>query len=373
MAKKRIILMYISEVSGHHSATLAIEKAIRYLDKEVDIFNMNIFHYTNPLSERIVNRLYMGAIKRFPWIWEYLYDNTRVKKIIDYFKIIVHRTNIPKLRILFEKIKPQVIICSQAYPCGMVADYKRFYNADFKLIAVLTDYIPHSYWIYENIDYYVVPSKEIEQKLISKGVANEKIRILGIPVDPYFSEVLQKEKIIEKLALTYHLPKILIMGGGQGLGPIENIVETLQKIDIDLEILVVTGINKKLYYRLKRKISTFKQKVILFGFVNNIAELMTVSDVIITKPGGITTAEALSKGLPMIIVEPIPGQEMSNTEYLISKGAAVMIEKPQKIKDVLKEMLINRERLNKMRQAAKEISKPNASIEIANLALKLIK
>jgi processive 1,2-diacylglycerol beta-glucosyltransferase len=162
------------------------------------------------------------------------------------------------------------------------------------------------------------------------------------------------------------------MGGGQGLGPIESIVESLQKIDIKLEILVVTGINKKLYYKLERKINNFKHRVILFGFVNNIAELMTVSDVIITKPGGITTAEALSKGLPMIIVKPIPGQEMSNTKYLVEKGAAVMLEDPKKIKDLLTEILLNKERLNKMRMAAKEISKPNSSIDIAKIALNLI-
>jgi len=372
MPKKRIILMYISEVSGHHSATLAIEKAIRLMDNHAEILNINIFHYTNPLSEKIVNRLYMGAIKKLPWIWEYLYDNTRAKKIIDYFKILVHKINLPKLKNLFEEFNPKVIICSQAYPCGMVADYKKFYNADFKLFAVLTDYVPHSYWIYDTVDYYIAPSKEIGEKLFHKGVPLEKIKILGIPVDPCFSQVISKEEVIKKLGLSHQLPKVLVMGGGQGLGPIESIVESLQKIDIKLEILVVTGINKKLYYKLERKINNFKHRVILFGFVNNIAELMTVSDVIITKPGGITTAEALSKGLPMIIVKPIPGQEMSNTKYLVEKGAAVMLEDPKKIKDLLTEILLNKERLNKMRMAAKEISKPNSSIDIAKIALNLI-
>jgi len=364
--------MYISEVSGHHSATLAIEKAIRLLDNHTEILNINIFHYTNPLSEKIVNRLYMGAIKKFPWIWDYLYDNTKAKKIIDYFKILVHKVNLPKLKILFEEFNPKVIICSQAYPCGMVADYKKFYNTDFKLIAVLTDYIPHSYWIYETIDYYIVPSKEIAQQIIYKGVPAEKIKVLGIPIDPCFSQFLKKEEIIKKLGLNHQLPKILIMGGGQGLGPIESIVESLQKIDIELEILVVTGINKKLYHRLERKIKSFKHKVILFGFVNNIAELMTVSDLIITKPGGITTAEALSKELPMIIIKPIPGQEMSNTEYLMNKGAAIMVENLRIIEKLVKELLLNKEKMDKMRKAIKEINKPTSSIDIAKLALELI-
>ncbi|MCM8782879.1 MAG: hypothetical protein NC909_00555, partial [Candidatus Omnitrophica bacterium] len=151
MAKKRVILMYISEVSGHHSATLAIENALKKIDRDIDILNINVFNYTNPVSEKIINRIYMGTIKKFPWIWDYMYDNVKVKKVVDYLKIIVHKTNLPKLKNLFQTFDPQVIVCTQAYPCGMVADYKKFYCADIKLIAVLTDYVPHSYWIYDTI------------------------------------------------------------------------------------------------------------------------------------------------------------------------------------------------------------------------------
>ncbi|MCM8791770.1 MAG: glycosyltransferase [Candidatus Omnitrophica bacterium] len=372
MAKKRVILMYISEISGHHSATLAIERALKFLNDEIKVININIFNYTNPISERVVNKLYMGAIKKFPWIWDYLYDNIKIKRIIDYLKIFVHRVNIPKLRDLFQQFKPEVVVCSQAYPCGMVADYKKFYPSDIKLIAVLTDFIPHSYWIYDTVDYYIAPSPEVAQKLVHKGVSLEKIKILGIPVDICFTEALSQQQIIRKLGLSDDLPKILIMGGGQGLGPISSIVESLNEIDMELEIIVVTGINRKLYRILEAKMNNFKHKLLLFGFVNNIAELMTISDIIITKPGGITTAEALCKNLPMVIVEPIPGQEMSNARYLISKGAAVLLEKPAQTKDILKELLLNKEKLERMRKASAEISKPTSSIDIAKLILALI-
>jgi processive 1,2-diacylglycerol beta-glucosyltransferase len=371
MAEKRVILMYISEVSGHHSATLAIEKAIKLLDNKIELLNINIFHYTNPYSEKWVNWLYMSGIKNFPWIWDYLYDNLKIKRIIDKLKIIVHRLNLPKLKVLFDEFKPQVIVCSQAYPCGMVADYKKFYNSDIKLIAVLTDYVPHSYWIYDTVDYYIAPSLEIKERLIHKGVTEEKIKVLGIPIDPEFSKIVSKEEVIKKMGLDYNLPKILIMGGGHGLGPIETIIESLENLEMKLEIIVVTGINKKLYYKLKNKINNSKHKIILLGFVNNISELMSISDLIITKPGGITTAEALSKNLPMIIVEPIPGQEANNADYLIKKKAAVLAEKPHMVKDILKDLLLNKEKLDSMRQVIKQISKPNSSLEIAKLILEL--
>ncbi|MCM8782944.1 MAG: DUF354 domain-containing protein, partial [Candidatus Omnitrophica bacterium] len=230
-----------------------------------------------------------------------------------------------------------------------------------------------SYWIYDTIDYYIAPCQEVKQELIDKGVINDKIKVLGIPVDPGFSKQVSTEEIIRKLELKQDLPKILVMGGGQGLGPISSLVSILDQIDLNLEILVVTGINRKLYHRIKNRISSFKHRVKVFEFVDNIAELMSVSELIITKAGGITTAEALVKGLPMIIVKPLPGQEMSNTRYLIAKGAALCVENIKDIRSVVKEMLLNKEKLNRMRQSARLISMPHSSIDIANLIIELSK
>ncbi|MFH1640876.1 MAG: hypothetical protein ABIA66_02805 [Candidatus Omnitrophota bacterium] len=168
MSKKRMILMYISEFSGHHSATLAIEKAVKSLSPDTEILNINAFNYTNPISEKIVNRLYMSVIKSTPKIWDYLYDNPAVAKKIDKIKDIIYKFNSPKLKNLFDEFKPDVVACSQAFPCGMVADYKKKYWSNLPLVAVLTDYVPHSYWIYDKVDCYVTPSEEVSRRLAEK-------------------------------------------------------------------------------------------------------------------------------------------------------------------------------------------------------------
>ena len=195
---KRIILMYISEISGHHSATLAIEKALKILDPRTEVLNINAFNYTNPISEKIVNRIYMGVIKRTPRIWEYLYDNPKVAKKIEKLKKNVHKFNSPKLKNLFDKFNPDAVVCAQAFPCGMVADFKQAYNSNLTLVAVLTDYIPHSYWIYDLVDYYITPAPEVTERLIKKGAPAEKIKTLGIPFDPKFNQPMPKHKIIQK-------------------------------------------------------------------------------------------------------------------------------------------------------------------------------
>lgn len=373
MLTERIILMYISEVSGHHSATIAIEKAIKTLSPRAEVLNINAFNYTNPISEKIVNRIYMGVIKRTPKIWDYLYDNPSVAKSIEKIKESIHNFNSPKLKTLFDKFKPDVVVCAQAFPCGMVADFKKAFNSKLPLVAVLTDYIPHSYWIYDTVDYYITPSEEVALRLIDKGVSAQKIKTLGIPFDPKFNQRASKNRIMQELSLSNNKPTILIMGGGQGLGPIKRIVGALEKVERDFQEIVVAGINKKLYNSLRKKIKQCKKSILLLGYTDNINELMSVSDIIISKPGGVTAAEALAKKLPMIIVQPLPGQEASNTTYLTEKNAAIKIDKIPDIKNVIEDLLANPSRLKHLAESAGRISKPNASLDIAKLLLNLAK
>lgn len=369
MSKLRILLLYISEVSGHHQATIAIENTLKRVNPDAEILNLNAFNYTNPITEKIINRLYLGVIKRTPGIWDYLYDNPAILKRTQKIKELIHKHNSPKLKKLFDEFKPDAVVCSQAFPCGMVADFKKTYNSAIPLVGVLTDYAPHSYWIYDRVDYFITPSEEVKDRFMQKGVAPEKILVYGIPVDPRFAFTHRKEDLAEKFGLDIHKPIILAMGGGQGLGPLKKIVSSFKKMRIDSQLVVVAGSNMKLYGKLKNKIKSSKKKVILCKFVNNIDELMEVATVIITKAGGLTTAEALAKGVPMIIIRPLPGQEEINTTYFLNKGVAVKITDDRLAPQFIQGLLSNPAMLKAMRNAALRMSKPNASFDIAKLVL----
>ncbi|MDP2940727.1 MAG: glycosyltransferase [Candidatus Omnitrophota bacterium] len=364
--------MYISEVSGHRSAAEAVGKALRALRPDIEIIGFNAFNYTNPITEKIINKIYMGVIKATPQLWEFLYDNPSVVKKLEQVKKNIHKFNSPKLKKLFDKFRPDAVLCTQAFPCGMVADYKKNFGEKFPLVAVLTDFAPHSFWLYENVDYYVTPSESVTQRFIKKGVPPEKIKTLGIPFDPKFNEPADRHKIFQKLKLDPSVATVLIMGGGQGLGPIKKIIKSLEKTPFPLQEIVVCGTNKKLYKSLKSKIKKYRKKILLFGYVNNINELMSASGAIITKPGGVTTAEVLTKRVPMIIVQPIPGQEANNANYLTEKGAAIRIDEPKEIHRVITGLFRNPWQLNRILQAEGKISKPNASFDIAELLLEII-
>lgn len=370
--KKRVLLMYITKVSGHRQATLAIQQTLHRMAPDVEAPAINGFGYTYPVLEKIVNRAYMSVIRRTPKVWDYLYDNPKIVKNSQSIKQFLHKTSHEKLRMLFERHNPSVVVCTQAFPCGMVADYKRAYNIDMTLIGVLTDFSPHSFWINEGVDYYVVPSEDAKDRFIKKGVDEKIIRVYGIPIRPRFAEKLDKKLIADKLGVDLSKPVILIMGGGQGLGPIRSIVRSLIKLDIDIQIMVVAGTNKKVIKSLKRYDKKYPKKILVFEYVKNVDELMEVATLIITKPGGMTTAESLAKGLPMVVVNPIPGQEMRNTDFLIRKGIAVRIDNKADIGEEVDMLLRSPERLEAMRKAAYENARPNASVDIVKLILENI-
>lgn len=367
--KKRVMLMYITKVSGHRQATVAIQKSLKEACPYIEAPTINGFGYTYPMLEKIVHNAYMGVIKSTPFVWDYLYDNPKIFKKSESIKNFLHKTSHKKIEKLFLRHNPDAIVCTQAFPCGMIADYKKEKGLNTILIGVLTDYAPHSYWINEGVNYYIVPSIEVKERFIKKGVAADSIKVYGIPMRAKFAKQLDKDPIAEKFGLRYDLPTILIMGGGHGLGPMKKIVKALFKIKMDFQIVVLAGKNKKIISGLNRITKKSEKKVLVFEFTNNVDELMELSTLIISKPGGITTAESLAKGLPMVIVDPLPGQEMRNTDFLIKKGIGIRIDDTSDVGEEIEILLKSPERLATMRKAAYENALPHAADDISRLII----
>jgi len=365
----RVLLMYITKVSGHRQATVAIQRSLKQLDPTIEAPTVNGFGFTYPILEKVVNKAYMSVIKRTPKVWDYIYDNPKIVKNTQSIKNFLHKSSYEKIEKLFKRHKPDAIVCTQAFPCGMVAHYKREHNLKTAIIGVLTDFSPHSFWINEGVDYYVVPSIEAKERFIKKGVPSDAIKVYGIPMRAKFSTQLDKQPIANKLGLDLNIPTIVVMGGGQGLGPIKTIVKSLIKVKMEFQLIVLTGVNKKIINSLKRYTKKSDKKILIFEFANNVDELMELATIIITKPGGITTAECLAKGLPMVIVDPIPGQEMRNTDFLIKKGIGIRIDDTSDIGEEVELLLKSPERLAAMSKSAYENAKPYAALDVAKLIL----
>ena len=176
--KRRILLMYITKVSGHRQATVAIQQSLRQLYPYIFAPAVNGFGYTYPVLEKVVNKAYMSVIKRTPKVWDYLYDNPQIVKQSESIKKFLHKTSHEKIGRLFARYRPDTVVCTQAFPCGMVADYKKEHGLDTKLIGVLTDFAPHSFWINDGVDYYIVPSIDAKNDLLIKELIRTLLKFM---------------------------------------------------------------------------------------------------------------------------------------------------------------------------------------------------
>ena len=368
MNKRHILLMYISKVSGHRQATMALSKSFKKVMPDAELLSINGFGHNFPILEGVINAAYMGIIRHTPKVWDYLYDHPGVVKRSANLRKHLYRSSHKKFDKLFKEFPADTVICSQAFPCGMIADYKMATRRKLTIIGVLTDWAPHSYWINEGVDHYVVPSQDTRDRFVKKGVPEEKIHVLGIPIRYKFAEKLDKMTVRKDLGLAPHVPVVLIMGGGQGLGSMKDAVKRLLASPRELQLIVVAGANQRLHRWLVKQSPRAHKKMLFYDYANNVDELMEEADIIVTKPGGMTTSECLAKGVPMVILDPLPGQEARNTDFLIEKGIAIHAHDVNDLAGDVELLLRSPERIKAMARAARENGKPNAADDIARLA-----
>ncbi len=373
MKNKKALIFYISRYSGHYHAAAAIAEGLKEVSPGIEVKNVNAFSYTNPILEKIITKTYLEVIKKNPEFWGRIYDNPDVMKNIVKVRNVIHSFNNAKIFRLMQKERPDIIYCTQAFPCGMVANYKRLHGGKEYLVGVLTDNAPHSYWLFDEVDCYIVPSSEAKDVLVKKGVPDEKIKVYGIPVSLKFRKKNDPREIKAMLGFNPDVPVVLIMGGSQGLGAIDRMVMSLlEDKDHLYQLLVVTGANRKLFSRLEKLPELCgASNIRIFSYIDNIEEMMDASDVIVTKAGGLTTAEALVKGLPLILVDPIPGHERMNADYLIKSGAALEIADFGELHKKIKELEKTKAPLIDIKRNIEKIAKPNSTVDAARLVLGL--
>jgi len=370
---KRVLILSVFIGSGHVKAAEAIQKRIQQIFPNAQMKNIDILRDFYPLLTKAITILKKETIKRLPAFYHYFYyqaENGFAKEEINELFI---KTIAPKLRLLIDSFQPQVILATHFFPLGILSSLKQKKIIQIPVLAVVTDFKPHLYWVYPAIDRYCVATQKTKEFFAGYDYDQDKVVVTGMPIDPEFSLIRDKKKIRENLGLRPDRPIILIMGGGLGIGPIEKIVKNLINHSTDYQLLVVCGHNQRLKKRLNQLVTENQKRMQVFGFVDNVPELMAAADLIVGKAGGLTSAEALATGLPFFVIKPIPGQEENNTQFLIEGGAAL---KTESIKHLLAEIdyhLSQRQYLEKMSIAARRLvfSDPTkAVIEVMQTLIK---
>jgi processive 1,2-diacylglycerol beta-glucosyltransferase len=371
--KRRVLFLYLTKHSGHYAAATAVEQALRRIHPDTDSMLLDSFSHANPILSKVTLKAYLAMLKTMPEIWEYMYDNPEFQVRTQKIRDILNRGNSKKLQKVIAEFQPDMVVCTQAFACGVMASWKQATGRKSPLlVGVLTDFVAHRYWAHEQVDLYVAPNEETKQTLVNQGVTAERVIVTGIPISEKFDRPVDKAAVIQSLGLRPNLPKILLMGGSLGLGPMKSAIRKLDKLPQPFDLIAVTGKNNELRERLERKGKKLRHPINIMGFVENVQELMEICEVVVTKPGGITTAECLVKQLPMIIINPIPGQEAKNSEFLLSQGVAVQAEDANDVMLFVDEFLRNPDKLRQMRAAAGKFSRPHAADNAAKALMHLL-
>jgi processive 1,2-diacylglycerol beta-glucosyltransferase len=247
---------------------------------------------------------------------------------------------------------------------ALLSDLKGRGQLDTPVHAVVTDVSPHAFWVYPHIDHYHVATEAGARELQCKGIAAERISVTGIPIDPVFAERTPAAAMRATLGLPER-PTVLLLSGGFGVGPLVAMLDSFAGPDCGLSLVVVAGRNAELEAACRERAATLNLPVTVHGFVTNIHQLMDAADIVVTKPGGLTTNEVLAKGKPMALVAPIPGQEQRNCDYLLEEGAAVRLHDEPDAAWHLARWLGDTARMAQMKANAERIARPQAAADVA--------
>ena len=361
----RILICYLVRNSGHHAAARAIEAQIKKLNPLAETRCLDLLETTHPTWSAIVQYAYMSTIRRTPELWEALYDNFWFDLLTRYVRPLVQRGNSLKLRILMDAFQPDAIVCTQAHPFSVLSAYARRQGTPIPLWGVITDFLPHRFWFVPPDEHirYVVPTGTAVQRLMILGVSGDHIHVLGIPIQ---ADVLAARK---RTVSRENGRRILIMGGSRGLGARYATIRHLDRAAADFTIDVVTGTNRRLRKQLLAARHKFKHPIRIRGYVKDAMALMRRASLLIGKPGGLTSAEAMASGTPMLIIRPLPGQERGNTEMLVRHGAAIHLDRDRDLPAVVASLFANPALLGMMAERAKALGRPDAARDIAAAVL----
>lgn len=362
----QVLILTVSAGAGHMKASESLKECLEKNIKN-NVMIVDTLKYINPLVDKIVVGSYIQAIKTTPAIYGKLYKFAESEDgLIDISKTL---NNILAMRLtkLVYDFNADIVVCTHPFPQQMISNLARKGKVKVPIVSVLTDYAPHTFWIHSNIDAYVIPHEDLQYELIKRGVNKELIHPLGIPVSLDFKKEVDEDEIRREFGLEDKLT-FLLMGGSLGMGEIKNIFEILCKCPIDVQVICVTGKNKKLREALT-KIATDcpQKKSVILSYTDKIPELMSISNLIITKPGGLTVSESMIKGLPIAMISPIPGQEERNAEYLVNSGMAIWLRNKDHYEEDLLQVLNNPLRLRHMSEIARLKAKPKSCEDIASL------
>jgi processive 1,2-diacylglycerol beta-glucosyltransferase len=366
-----ILILSASYGGGHNQVARALTQELQIQAPGIKITTIDFCDLLFPLINRISQFSYTQSIRHFPVGYALYYQATGNISPDSFWQRRLNRMGYSELIMLVNRLEPRVIISTFPLPAGVLSQMKEAGVLNVPVVTVITDMCVHSQWIHPKTDLYLVGSPEVAAGLEKRGVSREKIAITGIPILSVFKKRIDQEKVRREFGLDSQAKVVLFMGGNDGIFGTNHFSFLLRALPLNVQSVIITGLNQDLYERLQST-SYQKYRVRSFKFVENIADLMKISDLLVTKAGGVTISEAMAVGLPMVIFKPTPGHEEANARFLAKHRAAFVVKRDLGLKKVINRLIVDEDLRQYFGRNCLKIATPDSAENGARLILNLI-
>jgi processive 1,2-diacylglycerol beta-glucosyltransferase len=369
---RKVLLLSASAGAGHIRAAQAVEKAFAEVDeatgKHREIQHLDVLNYTNKVFRNLYSKAYIDLVNKMPEVPGWFYDKLDKPWKNERRRLALDKLNTRPLVKLLRQYQPDLIVCTHFLPAEIVSWLKAKERLASRQVIIVTDFDVHAMWLVHHYERYFVAIDEARVYLEALGILPEKITVSGIPIDPVFGRRKDKQEMRAKHGLAPDRTTILLSAGGFGVGSVDALIAALMPLQQRAQVVAICGRNEELRERLAREASQLKPDanvlVKAFGYTKEMDELMTASDLVLGKPGGLTTCEALAKGLAFVIVNPIPGQEERNADHLLEAGVGIRCNNLPTMAYKLDKLLADSGRFETMRANSRRLGRPNAAKDI---------
>ena len=365
----RVLIATVTAGGGHVAAAAALDEAWRSLRPDDVVGRVDLVKFFSPLHRKIVSDGYVKLVNHAPELWGMVFaktDSPKLARRLNRVKALFPSQSRARFGRHIGQFKPDVVLCTHYLPLETLAGLRKKKDAAQPMVAsIVTDFEAHALWMEACVDLYCVAAEETKARLVARGAAPGSVEATGIPISARFASKPDAGAARRVLGLRDDQPVLLVLSGGFGMGPVAGILGALDRSERTFQTVVVTGRNEELRRELGAR--DWKHPTHVLGFASNMHELMAVADCIITKPGGLTSSEALAMGKPLVIIDPIPGQEAANSDFLLERGAAVKVNRVEDLPYRLGQLLGAR-KLAEMARAARGLGRPDAARRICEEA-----
>jgi processive 1,2-diacylglycerol beta-glucosyltransferase len=372
-AVTKILILHASLGAGHVSAAKALGEAFEQLGVE-EVRVEDTLDFASKMLRNTWTKLYLRMSEASPQMYKLLYSQSDIGDVEDSLKTNklygqVSRPFMKRMETLVREMKPDAIVCAMQIPAQILQLMEMEGDLPMPNFVVVTDFFAHSTWINYGVDGYFVPSDLTKDVMIAQGMTPDKLTVTGIPVKLVLTEPKSKAEMRAKLELPADLPVVTIFGGGIVPARVRLMVSQLLNSDRSGVVVTVAGRNDKLATVLEDLTDGSQMKLRKLGMIDYVDDLVAASDLVVTKSGGLITSEVLARGTPLVIIDPIPGQEEWNADVVASSGAGIQLRMPEMVPLTVLNLLAEPKRLEAMRVQALKVGRPRAALDIAEQVL----